>query len=79
MIVCKVERWPDGQPEYAEVLGVLAIKNLGKVGLMPDSDQYDYAVTLQGSGHNRNTVVSHWTRRGWKTLVRKAFAAVEHG
>ena len=86
MLVIKCEIWPDGNAERAMVLGVIAVKNVGKEGLAEDSDQFRYDVELQQfqtgttkiAPRVRRARVAHWRRRGWLTLVRKAVEAVEH-
>lgn len=77
MIVCRVELWNHGDPNDVEPLGIVLIANNGPVE-GSDADLYGYQVQLQEAFNTKrvNRRVTHWRRRGWKVLVRKAMEAV---
>lgn len=76
MLVVKVELWPGGDASQAEPLGLVLIANTGPVG-DEDPDHCNYQVQVQDARSTRLTGrrITHWRRRGWKVLVRKAVEA----
>jgi hypothetical protein len=80
MIVVKVEMWPFGDAEKAEVLGLVAVVNRGSAGNDPDLCAYD--VEMQQPRTGKKAVrghFTHWRRRGWLHCVRLALEAVDYG
>ena len=85
MIVVRIDKWPDGDPNRATNLGVIAIANRGLAdkddpgeGSWGDaSDLFDYEVMYQPQkGRRRRGWTSHYRRRGILKLVEKALEAV---
>ena len=84
MIVVKIEKWPDGDAEKAESLGVVCIANRGQVtnppSTLPDApkdfnaDLYNYSVEVQDTKHRGGTIfrIQHFRRKGWLPLVAQA-------
>lgn len=81
MIVVKVEMWPGGDAEKAEPLGVLMIENTGKLVGSPlfdepaEPDHFYYNTEVHDYKRNRRPErqrITHYRRRGWQALVRKA-------
>lgn len=77
MIVAKVEIWDKGDPDKAEPLGIILIANVGQVP-GSDPDHCEYQVELQDARVARRTGrrITHWRRRGWKTLLKRAVEEV---
>jgi len=90
MIVVKVETWPQGDANQADLRGVICIANRGPYGLEPrlepngqywddaDPDHFKYEAELQSpDGAKRRVFIDHWRRHGWVTLVAKALEALD--
>lgn len=85
MIVAKIELWPHGSAEDAEVLGIVMIRNIGHPRLAEqppvDPDLYEYEAELQQPGStkpaSRRVKLVHWRRRGWVHLLREALAKLD--